>query len=93
VIIIVYLQDATLLCFFRVAYRGCYPNVQEFVNCASADRPIKNDLYHTRIMWVKGGVHSEYITLNCREICKEIAEAKSRHIHHIRVNYEGEFGR
>jgi len=43
-------------------------------------------LYETRL---KGkNRHSEYITLNCRKICKEIANATSRHIHHIRLNYE-----
>ena len=34
------------------------------------------------------GRHTEFVTLNCREICKEIANATSRHIHHIRLNYE-----
>ena len=43
-------------------------------------------LYETRFKRKKD--HSEYITLNCRKICKEIANATSRHIHHIRLNYE-----
>lgn len=34
----------------RVSYTGCYPNVQEFVDCAT-DMPIKKELYHTRISW------------------------------------------
>ena len=74
-----------------MAYQGCYPNVQEFVNCASNGGPrTEKDLFHTRITWVKGGHHSEYITLKCREICEEIVAGTSRHIQHVRVNYEGE---
>ena len=34
----------------RVSYTGCYPNIQEFVDCAT-DMPIKKELYHTRITW------------------------------------------
>lgn len=34
----------------RVSYTGCYPNVQEFVACAT-DMPIEKELYHTRITW------------------------------------------
>ena len=34
----------------RVSYAGCYPNVQEFVDCAT-DMPIGKELYHTRISW------------------------------------------
>jgi len=74
----------------RVAYDGCYPNVQEFVDCATNDEPpSENDLYNTRIMFMeKAKMHFEQVTLNCRETCKEIAAATSRYIHHVRVNYE-----
>ena len=34
----------------RVSYNGCYPNVQEFVNCATG-LPIKTEVYRKRIMW------------------------------------------
>jgi hypothetical protein len=34
----------------RVSYTGCYPNVQEFVDCAT-DMAIEKELYHTRITW------------------------------------------
>jgi hypothetical protein len=74
----------------RVSYSGCYPNVQEFVNCAT-DAPIERDLFHTTIRWVKRGTHSESVTLNCRQICREIAAATGAQIHHIRYNYECEF--
>jgi len=90
-VMIVYLQAAS---FYRVAYDGCYPNVQEFVDCATNDEPpSENDLYNTRIMFMeKAKMHFEQVTLNCRETCKEIAAATSRYIHHVRVNYEGEVG-
>lgn len=63
--------------------------MQEFVNCATTDGPpTDKDLYRTNIVWVQGGRHEEAVTLNCRDICKEIAAATSRHIVHVRVNYE-----
>lgn len=82
----------TLLHFHREAYTGCYPNVQEFIQCATADEPpSEKDLFHTQITYFQRKMYEEQITLNCREICKEIAAATSRHIVHIRINYEGEF--
>ena len=89
-IVIVYLQ-----CIFcREAYNGCYPNVEEFVNCAfNDDPPSEKDLFHTNIVWVRGGMHKEDITINCRDTCSEIAATTSRYIPHVRVNYEGELDR
>ncbi|KAL7490797.1 hypothetical protein ACHAWT_000901 [Skeletonema menzelii] len=72
----------------REAYNGCYPNVQEFINCATMDEPpSEKDLFHTQITYMQRGFHQEEITLNCREVCKEIVAATSRHIQHVRINY------
>ena len=81
-----------LLCFHRAAYTGCYPNVQEFIHCATTDKaPSEKDLFHTEITYWDRKMQTDQITLNCREMCKEIAAATSRNIVHIRINYEGEF--
>ena len=88
----VYLRVTILDYFYREAYNGCYPNVQEFINCATTDEPpSEKDLFHTVISYMQRGSHQEEITINCREVCKEIVAGTSRHIQHVRINYEGEF--
>lgn len=87
-----FLTSAILLYFYREAFNGCYPNVEEFINCATTDKPpSEKDIFRTKITYMQRGFHQEDITLNCRKVCKEIAAATSRHIQHVRINYEGKF--
>lgn len=74
----------------RAAYEGCYPRMEEFVNCVDREeRKVGEDrVYKTRIKWRKKGEHERDISLRCREICREIVAGKSMFIPHLRFNYE-----
>ena len=71
----------------RAAFIGCYPNLEEFAMCAGQQRFV-NEIYNTTIHWVKKGHHQRDISLNCKELCRDIAAGKSKYIHHIRWNYQ-----
>jgi len=79
--------DAELDQVHRAAFTGCYPTVEELVNCASGV-PIRYERYNTTITWLKRGRHSKEISLPCRSICKDIVNGDGKYIHHVRFNYE-----
>ncbi|KAL7552664.1 hypothetical protein ACHAWF_015894 [Thalassiosira exigua] len=76
----------------RAAYKGCYPNLDQFAKCADTSLPksIPNNVYKTRIRWYKGkGMEEKEISLNCREICLGIMSGVNNYIYipHLRFNY------
>lgn len=74
----------------REAFKGCYPSVEQFAECAGPSPPerIVNRPFETRIKWNQKGEHVRDISLNCREICLGIASGESEFIRHLHLNYE-----
>ena len=74
--------------YYRAAFTGCYPNLQELTNCAGG-KSIPIEVYNTTISWRKfQRMHSKKISLPCRSICKGIEDGTSEYIHHVKYNYE-----
>mmetsp|Transcript_31780 Transcript_31780/g.72650 ORF Transcript_31780/g.72650 Transcript_31780/m.72650 type:complete len:456 (+) Transcript_31780:84-1451(+) len=74
--------------YFRAAFEGCYPNLQELTNCAGGES-IRTEVYNTTISWrLFRTKHSKQISLPCRSICREIEDGTSEYIHHVKYNYE-----
>jgi hypothetical protein len=72
----------------RASFTGCYPNVNEFAFCAD-ERPLRTVIYNTTISWTKKkGSHQRDISLDCVQLCRDIATGTTDNIHHVRWNYQ-----
>lgn len=77
--------------YHRSAFKGCYPNLEEFAKCAQPGKvseEIANKVFNTTIYWKQRGNQERNISLHCREICRGVVTGTNGYIQHIFLNYE-----
>eukprot|EP01082_Thalassiosira_pseudonana_P013969 g12033.t1 g12033 contig6:1083733-1085054(-) len=53
------------------------------------ERPLRTVIYNTTISWTKKkGSHQRDISLDCVQLCRDIATGTTDNIHHVRWNYQ-----
>jgi len=71
----------------RVAFRACYPNVEEFAHCVEIPRGER--VYNGTIQWWwRDAWKYKNISLDCGELCRDVVLGRSEFVHHARWGYQ-----